>query len=322
MAGAFESSRIIWSSLRTDSLCCDSSGSLIVGICYALASSLFTNRLAFISNRGRVPGAVVSTAHRMPMSWWMAAASRCARSLDAPRASTAHRVRRGVEDLDGELGLVDVDPVAGRAGDAVRADLGRAGMVERLDAELAFDPLPRRGDRGARLAGVARDAELGVTQVDPFLAGHLAEPERVRRRRHQHRRFGREDRGGALGTRHGRTGDAQRPELLGAGESRPETDERTEREGEEDPVSPRHAGGAIDRLPAVSPPLPRLGGVQHPERPAGRAARLMDPDVTVERVGEIRSERRMRGSILGELCLRGERKIAEGACRARVADTR
>src|SRR5207249_5105797 len=41
MAGAFESSRIIWSSLRTDSLCCDSSGSLIVGICYALASSLF-----------------------------------------------------------------------------------------------------------------------------------------------------------------------------------------------------------------------------------------------------------------------------------------
>src|SRR5207245_4777264 len=42
----------------------------------------------------------------------------------------AQPARRGVEDLDDELRLIDVDPVARGAGEAVGAHLGRAGVVE------------------------------------------------------------------------------------------------------------------------------------------------------------------------------------------------
>src|SRR5437899_7229387 len=66
--------------------------------------------------------------------------------------------RRRIDDLRDELGLVEMHAVARLAGEAVRADLSGAGMVERRDAELRLDPLARRRDRCPGLAGLNRYA--------------------------------------------------------------------------------------------------------------------------------------------------------------------
>src|SRR5437867_351827 len=125
-------------------------------------------------------------------------------------------------NLDDELRFVDVDAVARRAGEPVRTDLGRAGVVERLDPELLFDPLARGRYRGAWFSRVNGDAQGRSREIDALLAGRLAESQRVGRRAHEYGRLGRDDRGHALGRRHRPAGQAERAQALGPRERRPE----------------------------------------------------------------------------------------------------
>ena len=89
--------------------------------------------------------------------------------------------------------------VARLAGEAVRADLSGAGMVERRDAELRLDPLARCGDRCPGLAGVNRYAQRRPRDIYALRARGLGKPQRIRGRAHQHRRLRGDDGRHSLG---------------------------------------------------------------------------------------------------------------------------
>src|SRR5438552_6484080 len=173
------------------------------------------------------------------------------------------------DHLDDELRFVDVDTVARGAREPVRTDFGRAGVIERFNPELLLDPLARGRDRGAGLSGVDGYAQGRPREIDAFFPSRLRESQRIRRRAHHDRRLCRDDRRDTLDRRHRAAGQAERAETLRARERRPETDEGPKREREEDAIARGDAGGAINGIPALPPPLPGLGGVEAPQRPTG-----------------------------------------------------
>ena len=65
-------------------------------------------------------------------------------------------------------------------------------------------------------------------------------------------------------------------------------------------------------MPAAEQPLPRLRRVEPPQRPAGgRAGRLVQPAVAVEREGQVGAVGRVFGLVGSEFGLRGERQAGE-----------
>ena len=220
---------------------------------------------------------------------------------------------RRVDHLGDELRFIDVDAVTRGAREAMRTDFGRPGVVECLDPKLLLNALACRRNRGAGLSGVNRYPKRGAREVDALFARRLGQAERVRRRAHKHGGLGGDDRRHALRRRHRAAGEAHRPKTLGTGERRPEADERPKRECEEDAIPRGDARRAVDRLPALPPPFPGFGGVEKAQRPPGRTARLMETDIPLERISEIRAEGWPRSLILGELGLRGEWQVAKTA---------
>src|SRR5205085_10171061 len=103
-------------------------------------------------------------------------------------------------------------------------------------------------------------------------------------------------------------GNGQRAQRAGALEARPEADEEPEREREIDAVAGPEPRAREDEAPAVRPPLPRGLRVQPPQRRSRRPGRLMHARVALERVGQVRAERRMRGLVVDEVALRRARQ--------------
>ena len=168
--------------------------------------------------------------------------------------------------LEDELRFDEVHSVSGGAAEAGRSQLGHPGVVERDRRVGRLDRVPRRGNACSRLAGVNGRAHAGPGHIDPDLLRHLREPQGVGRGGQEDGRADVQQAARPLLARHPAARDAQRAKLLRPAESRPETDEGTEREGEEDPVGGRHARGAVNMLrPDPKPPFPRLGRVEPPQ---------------------------------------------------------
>ena len=157
-------------------------------------------------------------------------------------------------------------------------------MVERARAPSILDAGAHRGDPGPRFAGVHGDPQGQLREVDSALAGDLDEVERVGRRADQHRHTEGFHPGQAGGRILTATGNRQRAERARTFEARPEPDEEAERERNEDTVGRPDARAPQHEAPAAGPPLPRLLGVEPPERRPARPRRLVDADVALQRV--------------------------------------
>src|SRR5205823_3562666 len=100
----------------------------------------------------------------------------------------------------------------------------------------------------------------------------------------------------------------------------PEADKRSEREREEHPVARADPSASVDVAPAARPPIPGLVGIEPTDgRLAGRARRLMQPGVALDRITEVRAKRRTQGLVFGELLLGGEGQLREGIPRIQPA---
>src|SRR5258708_39515106 len=94
---------------------------------------------------------------------------------------------RIVADLEDELGLDEMDPVAGAAGDAGCTKLRHPGVVEAARAEGPLDQVPGGWHARTRLAGVNRDADVARRQADSRGLGRLGHPDRMALARAEHR---------------------------------------------------------------------------------------------------------------------------------------
>ncbi len=221
------------------------------------------------------------------------------------------RPRLGVDHLADELALVHVQARLRLALEPPGPHLRRPGVVVTARPPGRLDPRLRRRHARPRLAGVDRDVDAGVDQVDPLLLRHLRQVQRIGRRADQHRDVVLEDRLRPLIRRHAAPRHRQRPAALRPLVGAPEADERAEGEGEEDPVARRDPGGPVDRRPAARPPGPALIGVQPLQRLARRPRGLVDARVGLARVGEVRAVGRVLRLVPRQLRLGGERQPPE-----------
>src|ERR1700694_2292447 len=218
-----------------------------------------------------------------------------------------------VADFEDELRLDQVNTVASAAGDTGRTQLGHPGVVEAARAERSLDQVA--GGRHARsgLAGMDGKADVARGQVDAQRWRGFSEPDRVRGRRAKDGCAQLEHGPESLFGSHRATGYGQHAEALGARERRPETDEGTKGEGEEDPIVRLHARRSVDVVgPDPDPPVPGLGGVEPaPRRRATGTRGLMQPAVAVDWEGEVGAKRRI-GLLVGrDLSFRCERQSLE-----------
>ena len=110
----------------------------------------------------------------------------------------------------------------------------------------------------------------------------------------------------------------QRPARHDRIERAPEPDERPERKRQQHPVARRQLGRVEHELPAVDPPLPIVGRVEHHQRPAVRARRFMTARVRLDRKRPIRRKR--LATLRLQLVLRRERQLRQA--RSRLASCR
>src|SRR5262245_60543874 len=199
-----------------------------------------------------------------------------------------------IDDLEYELKFVEVDcAVFGLAIESPGADFGRAGVVEAPRPPRLFDPSLDVRHARARFARVNRDANVGGAQVDSEASGDLGQMQRVGRCAEQDCAAVIEDRAQPLFGTHPAARNGKRAGVPRALDSRPVTDIRPEGEGAEDKIVFCHARPPIDFDPAPQKRLPVLGGIEPPERAAGRPRRLVQIAVARERVSEESAVRRM-----------------------------
>ena len=223
----------------------------------------------------------------------------CQDELAFTRRSGRHRV----DHLGDELRLVDVEPAPLDALVAIGAHLGHAAVVVSSGAPGPLDTGAHRRNPGARLARVHRDPHRQPPQVDTALARDLGQVKGVGRRADEDRRTEGFHRGQPRRRVLAAAGDRQRSEHPGALEAGPEPDEEPERERKEDAVRGPHARAPQNDPPAARPPFPRFLRVEPYERRAARARGLVHANVALERVGQVRTEGRVRSLIVDQLRL-------------------
>ena len=212
-----------------------------------------------------------------------------------------------------------MEAALGIAREAVAADLRHAGVVVHPGAPQGLEPLADGRDPRPRLAGVDRGPDAQGGRVEPLALRHLRQVERVGRRAHER---GRAQLAHAVEARRrvlAAAGDGQRAEGPRPLEPGPEAHEQAEGEREGDAVRRAEPGGAEDERPAARPPGPRVFRLQPADRRAGRPRGLEHADVPLERVGQVRAERRLGVLVGGQLALLQAREPGEVVPRRDVA---
>jgi hypothetical protein len=207
--------------------------------------------------------------------------------------------------------LDDIEAVAVEIAHAPRPHLGGAGVIEDVGPPRLGDAVSRRGHRPPRLAGHDDHADRLRRGLEFVVVGHLGEMERVAGSGHEH--------GDPLSShelqpreaRHPSRGDRHRPAGHGRLEPAPEPGVGAERGGHEHAVAGVHTRAIEDRAPALHPPRPIGGGIEHGQRATVRAARLVVPHIGGGTVREVQRPARRRGA-LDEFLLERERPLRDG----------
>src|SRR5437762_6667624 len=138
------------------------------------------------------------------------------------------------------------------------------------------------------------DADRAAAEIQSVLPRRICQPQRVGRCAYQDCGFAVEERTQPLFGRLTATGDDHCAHTLSRFEGCPETDEWSKRERDVDPVGLADAGARENLFPAAQPPLPTFFRVQPENRFARRTRCLMNANVLLDRVLQIRPERRAR----------------------------
>lgn len=199
-----------------------------------------------------------------------------------------------------------------RAGIGHGANLGHPVMIENLRVlPVRLQPLAGGWNAATRFTCHEDFPNRCLRQVEPLLHRHLGEMQRVGGSAAEH--------GGLMidqhaEPRHGAepaAGQGEAAESSGRLEGGPETEEGTEREGEEHPIVPGDARSLKNPGPVSEHPVPALGGVQPADRCPYASAGLVTSYVTAPRISQIGPVGRM-GLLVGhDLRLCGEGDVSE-----------
>src|SRR5213593_1449271 len=159
--------------------------------------------------------------------------------------------------------------------------------------------------------GLDGNPDRAATEIESVLPRDIRESQRVSRCANKDCGFTIEDSAHPLFGRLAAARNDHGAETLSRFEGCPETDKWPKREGDVDSVRLADASAFGNLVPAVEPPIPTFFRIQPVNWFAGSPRCLMDADVLVDWICQIRTERRMLRLIINQLLLRRKRKLRE-----------
>ncbi len=201
----------------------------------------------------------------------------------------------------------------------VRAYFGSASVIEAFGAPRRFNARFCLGHVRAGLACVYESTHRKRSHVKMFLARNFRQPQGIGGRAAHHGRSEIAHHVQALDGIPSAAGDHHRADSICAFDRSPEPDERAKREWQEHAVCGSHLRTFQNVSPAIAPPIPTLGSVQHAQRSAGGARGLVYACVSVQGESRVGAERRLFFLRAHEFGFTGKREFLEIVERLNIA---